>query len=88
VGRGKGIKINRKQKERQKYKEKTNCTFDLCITASPLPTCLPENMVVQLKDGLHLHFPVKLLILSYVFLQIRKTNCIFAYEIFGTYKHH
>jgi hypothetical protein len=36
----KGRKINRKQKERQKYNEKTNCIFDLCITASPtyLPT--------------------------------------------------
>jgi len=43
-GRGRRRKINRKQKERQKYKEKTNCKFDLCITASLLSTCLAERM--------------------------------------------
>jgi hypothetical protein len=35
-----------------------------------LPTCLPENMDVQLKDGLHLHFPVKLLILTWPYINL------------------
>jgi hypothetical protein len=45
-----------KSEERQKRKKKTNYIFDLSITASLLPTCLPENMGVQVKDGPHLHF--------------------------------
>jgi len=67
-GKGEEEKNKQTNKKRQKYKEKTNCIFDLCITASPLPTCLAENTDVQMKS----------LILTYVSLQIRKTHCVFV----------
>jgi hypothetical protein len=45
-----------KREERQKSKKKTNYIFDLSITASLLPTFVPENMGVKVKDGLYLYF--------------------------------